>query len=198
MVRISGRRFTDRAPGERDVTVYTNAETVTLYLNGEKYAKLAVEDHAAVFAEVPLKDGENTLTAVVSDAEDSIVLRGVAAPNPDYILPDIAESKMAGNWFGEQQDEEESDEIVVIPGMYSVEDKLDPLLYNEECLRLVRGWIMSSKVMLPEMKILASTSLVKWRAKFNFRVLSQMKVFLNLPVAEFARLNRMLIKVSKE
>jgi len=198
MVRIAGRRFTDRAPGERDVTVYTNAETVTLYLNGEKYAKLAVEDHAAVFAEVPLKDGENTLTAVVSDAEDSIVLRGVAAPNPDYILPDIAESKMAGNWFGEQQDEEESDEIVVIPGMYSVEDKLDPLLYNEECLRLVRGWIMSSKVMLPEMKILASTSLVKWRAKFNFRVLSQMKVFLNLPVAEFARLNRMLIKVSKE
>ena len=197
MVRIAGRRFVDRAPDERDVTVYTNAESVTLFLNGEKYADMKVEDHAAVFANVALKDGENTLKAMVDGAEDTIILCGVAESNPDYILPDIAASKLAGNWFNEQEDEE-SDEIRVIPGMYSVEDTLNPLLYNEECLRLTRGWIMSSKVLNPEVKIMASTNLNKWRAKFDFRVLSQMKVFKDLPQTEFARLNRMLSKVPKE
>ena len=197
MVHIAGRRFVDRAPGERDVTVYTNAESVTLFLNGEKYADMKAEDHAAVFANLPLKDGENTLKAVVDGAEDAITLRGVAESNPDYILPDIAASKLAGNWFNEQEDEE-SDEIQVIPGMYSVEDTLNPLLYNEECLRLTRGWIMSSKVLNPEVKVMATTNLPKWRIKFDYRVLPQMKVFKDLPQTEFARLNRMLSKVPKE
>ncbi len=197
MVHIRGRRFVDRAPGERDVTVYTNADMVTLYLNGEKYAEMKVEDHAAVFADVPLKDGENTLKAVVSGAEDTVMLRGVAECNPDYILPDIAASRLAGNWFDEQE-EEESDEIIVVPGMFSLEDTLDPLLYNEECLRLVRGWAMSSKCLNSELKVLATTNLIKWRQKFNFRVLSDLKVFEGLPKAEFARLNRMLSKVPKE
>ena len=198
MVRIAGSRFVDRAPGERNVTVYTNADTVTLYLNGEKYGVLPVEDHAAVFVDVPLADGENTLRAIVDGAEDTIMLRGVSEPNADYMLPDIAESMMAGNWFDEQQEETDSDEIEVIPGMYSVEDKLDPLLYNEECLRIVRGWVVTSKCLDPEWKVLATTTLIKWRKKFDFRVLSEMKVFKNLPKAEFARLNRMLNKVPKE
>ena len=197
MVRIAGRRFVDRAPGERDVTVYTNAESVTLFLNGEKYGDMKVEDHAAVFANVALNDGENTLKAVVDGAEDTIILCGVAESNPDYILPDIAASKLAGNWFNEQEDEE-SDEIQVVPGMYSVLDTLNPLLYNEECLRLTRGWIMSSKVLNPEVKIMATTNLPKWRIKFDYRVLPQMKVFKDLPQTEFARLNRMLSKVPKE
>ena len=45
MVRVAGRRFADRAPEERDITVYTNCDEVTLVVNGAEVAtKAAVEE----------------------------------------------------------------------------------------------------------------------------------------------------------
>ena len=57
MVHVAGRRFADRAPEERDVTVYTNCDEVTLVVNGVEVATKAAVDHAVVFENVALKDG---------------------------------------------------------------------------------------------------------------------------------------------
>ena len=143
MVYIAGRRWVDRAPEERNITVYTNCENVTLIVNGAEVETRAAVDHAVVFENVALKDGENTVTAKGCGEEDTITLNGVAEHNPAYTLPDIAAAMAVGNWFDEISDNEESDEIVVTEGYYSVMDTYGELLNNEECLKIVKGWYMT-------------------------------------------------------
>src|SRR5699024_10809817 len=97
MLHVCGVRFVDRAPGERNVTVYTNCPSVTLILNGAEVATLEAVDHAAVFKDVPLKDGPNTVSARCGDvASNTIILNGVAEHNYAYDLP---EGNDAANWF---------------------------------------------------------------------------------------------------
>ena len=63
MVHVCGARFADRAPGQRDVTVYTNCPSVTLLVNGAEVGTAQAVDHACVFRDVPLAEGANTVTA---------------------------------------------------------------------------------------------------------------------------------------
>ena len=197
MVHICGRRFVDRAPDERDVTVFTNADTVTLLLNGQSLGEQAVVDHAAVFQNVPLVDGENTLTAVVNGAEDTIMLRGAAEHNEAYDLPSLAEAKKAGNWFI-SQDDDGSEDIVIVDGMYSIEDPLSILFANAECQRIIKGWIVTSEYLDSTKKLSASQRLNAWKDRYPTQRIRTMKTFKHIPQKEFAKLNRLLSKVPKE
>ena len=125
MVHVSGRRFTDRAPGERTVTVYTNLPEVTLLLNGEVVGTQPAVDHAAVFAELPLQDGANTITARAGNVEDTITLNGVAESNPAYVLP--KDDTKAGNWFV-PEGEDAPGELEFIEGHFSINDKIGDIL----------------------------------------------------------------------
>ncbi len=138
MVHIAGRRFANRAPGERDVTVFTNAAEVTLYVNGEVVGTQKVEDHAVVFTEVALQQGENVLTAKVPGAEDTISLWGVAEHDTSYDLPDLLAAMQVGNWFVEQDEQEDYGEN----GYHSDLTMLE-LLSNPRCMEIVRGWVMA-------------------------------------------------------
>ena len=138
MMHIASRRFAKRAPCERDITVYTNCENVTLLINGKEYATVKAVDHAAVFSEVPLADGENTLCAKCGDVSDTIKLWGVAEHNTDYDLPDLLSALQVGNWFAEQDEDKDYGE-----NGYHCELTLGELLSNERCMELVRGWVMS-------------------------------------------------------
>ena len=138
MVYIAGRRFANRAPGERDVTVYTNCEEVTLLLNGKVHATQRATDHAAVFAEVPLCDGENTLTAVTGSAEDTISLWGVPERDTAYDLPDLLSALQAQNWFSEKEDTADYGEDGCNSRM-SVSD----LLNIPQGYETIQGWAMS-------------------------------------------------------
>ncbi len=98
MVHVCGERFVDRGPEQRAVTVYTNCETVTLVVNGKDVETKGAVDHAVVFENVALIDGENTVTAYCGEVKgNTITLNAVAEPNPDYVLP--KPEKEAGNWF---------------------------------------------------------------------------------------------------
>ena len=127
MVHICGSRFVDRAPGQRDVTVYTNCQSVTLYLNGRRVKKQNAVDHMCVFKNVKLHDGENQLVVKTGDVQDEIMLRGVAEVNKDYILPNSFTT--AGNWF----DAEGNERTMQFPeGCCSIQDKLGELLDHPE------------------------------------------------------------------
>ena len=143
MVHVAGRRWVDRAPDERNITVYTNCENATLIVNGAEVETKAAQDHCVVFENVALNDGENTITAVCGEVSDTITLNGVAEHNDAYTLPDIAEAMAVGNWFDEVSDNEESDEIVIVDGYYSIEDTAAEVLGNEECLKICKGWFMA-------------------------------------------------------
>ena len=143
MVYIAGRRFVDRAPDERNITVYTNCDEVTLVVNGAEVATKKAVDHAVVFESVALLDGENTVTAKSGDLSDTVTLNGVAEHNEAYTLPDIAAAMAVGNWFDEVADNDDSEEIIVVEGYYSVNDTCAEVLANEECMKITKGWLMS-------------------------------------------------------
>lgn len=139
MVHICGSRFTDRAPGQRNVTVYTNCPAVTLYLNNRRVGKCRAVDHECVFKNVRLAPGDNILTAKAAGAQnDQILLRGVKEPNPDYVLPDGRGN--AGNWF----DSDGVEHKMEFPeGCCSIRDKLGELLDHPEAGPMLREMIAS-------------------------------------------------------
>ena len=192
MVYVAGRRWVDRAPEERNITVYTNCENVTLVVNGAAVETKAAVDHAVVFENVALKDGENTVTAKGCGCEDTITLNGVAEHNPDYTLPDIAEAMAVGNWFDEVSDNEDSDEIVVVDGYYSVEDPVGVLLANEECLKIVKGFMMKQG------NLTVASMLTTLRDMMGFYKLTQFSSMgASITDKDLAQLNRLLSRVKK-
>lgn len=131
MVHVCGERFKDRAPEERIVTVYTNCDKVTLVVNGVEVAEKAVVDHAVVFENVELKDGENTVTAKAGEvAGNTIILNAVEKHNVEYDLPE-GDSE-AGNWFL-------SAPLEYPEGCYSIKDKICDLLANVQTAAIVGG-----------------------------------------------------------
>ena len=180
MMHICGRRFADRAPEERDVTVFTNCPKVTLLVNGKKYMTLDVVDHAAVFPAVPMDPSENTLTAYYDGVQDTIALNAVSQHNPAYDLPDIAEAKQIGNWFAEL-DDDGSEEIIISEGAYSIEDPCSLLLSNPDCVRMVKGWIINSQYLTDTEKLASISRLTNWCTMWGDRKLFDLAVFQKLP-----------------
>jgi len=188
MVHVAGRRFRDRAPEERDVSVYTNGEEVTLYVNGQVVETKKAEDHVAVFEAVPLADGENTVTAKTETVEDSIVLCAVAEHNSAYDLPDLAEAMSAGNWFEEQS----GGELVELEDGYDLSVPVGELLANEQCLRVVRGWLMNSDLNR-SLKLTMISRLTNWAVMWGDRTLLQInQVRNNLSEGEIQKLEKMI------
>jgi beta-galactosidase len=63
---ITGRRYTDRAYGQTDVKVYSNARSVKLEVNGQRHASLQASDcpmRVCLFPAVALREGSNRIVA---------------------------------------------------------------------------------------------------------------------------------------
>ena len=192
MIHVAGRRWVDRAPEERNITVYTNCDEVTLLVNGAEVATAKVADHAVVFENVALKDGENTVTAVCGDIADTIILNGVAEHNPAYTLPDIAAAMAVGNWFDEVSDNEESDEIIVTDGYYSIEDPFGVLVANEECAKCIKGWFMAMGNLTMASMIGAIAGMMG-----DAKITMLQSMMDGVTMKDFAKLNRLLSRVKK-
>ena len=192
MVYVAGRRFVDRAPEERNITVYTNCDEITLIVNGVEVATQASVDHAVVFENVALNDGENIITAKAGDLEDTITLNGVAEHNEEYTLPDIAEALAVGNWFDDIADDDDSEEIEIIDGYYSVEDTSGELLANEECLKIVKGWYMQMGNLTFASMLTTVRDMMGFKKIYEFSSISG-----EVSKKDLAKLNRQLNKVKK-
>ena len=138
MVRVAGRRFADRAPEERDITVYTNCDEVTLVVNGTEVATKAAVDHAVVFENVALNDGANTVTAKACGVEDTITLNGVAEHNYAYDLP---EGNEGANWFDDPAAvaARKAKKLNFPKGYYSIKDKVSVLSANPQTAAILQA-----------------------------------------------------------
>ena len=193
MVYVAGRRFADRAPEERNITVYTNCDEVTLVVNGTEVATKAAVDHAVVFENVALNDGANEITAKAGEVSDTITLNGVAEHNADYTLPDIAAAMAVGNWFDDIADDDDSEEIEVIDGYYSIEDTNGVLLANEECIKVVKGWLMKNG------NLTMTSMLTTIRDMMGFGKLPDvLEMTGGATPKQLAQLNRQLNKIKKD
>ena len=126
-VHITGERFVDRPTGEQKIKVYSNCDSVTLTVNGEK-TELA-GDKIFVFDAV-IKEGENVITAKSGKCTHKIVINGTDVPNPSYVLPEGCES-FVRNWFNAGDD--------INPNNLSLDDKVGDILFNSEVQKLMKN-----------------------------------------------------------
>ncbi len=138
MVWIAGQRFVDRAPEERNITVYTNQANITLYVNGEAVETKAAQDHCVVFENVPMADGENVITAKSCCGVESnaVTLNAVAEHNYAYDLP---EGNQGANWFDDPAAVAARKAMKYPKGYYSIRDKFGVLMANPECAAILGG-----------------------------------------------------------
>ena len=69
MVHIAGRRHAQRAGETTEIKVYSNQDTVVLYVNGKEVGQQTA--HRVFKFNVALEEGFNTILAVAGDVKDS-------------------------------------------------------------------------------------------------------------------------------
>ncbi len=135
MIHVCGERFVDRAPEERNITVYTNCPSVSLIVNGSEAACKEAVDHAVVFENVELNEGANTITAVSGDVKgNTITLNGVSGHNYAYDLP---EGNQGANWFDDPAAVAARNAFKYPKGYFSIKDKIGVLMENEHTAAIV-------------------------------------------------------------
>lgn len=133
MVYVCGERFVDRAPSQRNVTVFTNCDRVTMTVNGIAIGTKDVADHAVTFENIPLNDGTNTVSAYSGAVMgNTITLNAVTDPNETYALP--KEETSAGNWF----DDIRADSVMEFPdGFFSIKDTVGEMLDHPKASKII-------------------------------------------------------------
>lgn len=139
-VWIAAKRYAQRNADAIDLKVYTNQPEVTLYQDGKEIAT-EKGDKVIVFKDVKLKDGFNTFTARAGDLEDTAVFEKVAEPNESYIFVDPNPAGVT-NWF-DDKDMDNVPEMTFNEGFYSVQDKINDLLDNEEAAEILANGLSS-------------------------------------------------------
>jgi beta-galactosidase len=124
-VHLCGSRYVDRPEEITQVKVYTNQQTVALFLDGN----LREEKHGShVFCfDVPIT-GEHILEAKIpgTSLTDTITIRKTASPNPAYQM----QKETVKNWF-------EDKELEIIQGYYSIKDTIGDITGTPEGKALV-------------------------------------------------------------
>ena len=141
MVFVSGGRFVNRAPEERNVIVYTNCETVTLVVNGVDVETRQAVDHMITFENVALNDGENTVTAYAGEVKaNTITLCGVAEHDYAYDLPD---GNQGVNWFDDPELVAMKKAFKYPKDAFSIKDKMGALMDHPETAKILGGLMQS-------------------------------------------------------
>ena len=140
MVYVSGCRFVNRAPGERNIIVYTNCDEVTLVVNGVEVATKKAEDHMIVF-ENAVVDGENIVTAYAGEVKSNEVkFNGVADHDYSYDLP---EGNQGANWFDDPKLVEMKKAFKYPKDAFSIKDKMGALMDHPEASKLLNNLLQA-------------------------------------------------------
>lgn len=111
-VHLCGSRYVDRSEAVTEVKVYSNQQSVALYLDGKLLEKK--EGRRIFVFKAPIM-GDHLIEAKSGSLADSIRVRRVEQPNPEY---QFAQEGGIVNWF---------DKDDFKPGCYSVRDTMGAL-----------------------------------------------------------------------
>lgn len=116
-VHLCGRRYVDRTEAITEIKVYSNQPEVALYVDGQKFA---VQTGETVFHfQVPITN-THEIRATAAGCEDTMVIRRVSEPNPDYIF---IQRTSVTNWF---------DTDPLDPDCFSINDRLSDIRQNPQ------------------------------------------------------------------
>ena len=185
MVHLCGKRYAQRAGEEREIKVYTNQNSVTLYMNGEEVATQAPVDHICKFT-VAMKDGYNIFMAVAGEVKDTMTIEKVEVEPEIYVLPGQDEGEGgAANWFTAEgsADLPEDDTPMEFPeGKLSIKSTIGQIYKNEA------AWEFFSK--MTQGKI--GPDMPMWGMMENFAVEMMMGMAGNVPESAIKALNKQL------
>lgn len=136
-VHITGKRYVERTGEQTTIKVYTNCQSVTLMVNGEKVGSKEIDYNLVVFDSVDLTDNENFIQVIGDDQYTDQAVFGKSAELKDYYqVPDSGEGGLVSNWFDMPDSEDDSDsddeDVVITDDVYSTRDKIADLMANEE------------------------------------------------------------------
>lgn len=191
MVHLCGRRFVDRPTETTTIKVYSNGEEVTLKVNGQVFKALK-GDKIFEFKEVPLKAGENTITASIEGVEDTITIKRVEKANPDYILVEEDDGRDGvANWFDDAEGAVKPLEFK--DGYFSVKDKMGEVLAHPEAGAILQDMMagaMGSAGMKP------NKAMMKMLANMTFEQIAKM-AGKKMPKGTLQMVNEKLNKIKK-
>lgn len=122
-VHVCGRRYVDRTEDVTEIKVYSNGQSVTLFVDGVE--RETAEGSKVFKFEVPIT-GTHTIRAVSGACEDEIIVKKVEKSNPDYIFNKQGD---VVNWFDREDFKADH---------YSVSDTLGELAQNEMANAIVQ------------------------------------------------------------
>jgi beta-galactosidase len=148
MVHICSKRFVDRHTKTINVKVYSNLNSVILYLNGRELETKSSSDNVYIF-EVKLKKGKNTITAKAGTLSDTAVFNKVRKQNMDYVLPETEKDKglsldslgpdeNVANWFDQNS---EIGEYLYPDDSFSLKDRIIDIMDNPEGEALMNKYL---------------------------------------------------------
>ncbi len=135
-VHIASKRYYYRAEKTTTVKVYSNCDSVALYMGKKEIAR---QDGKYVFTfEVPLKTlGTTKIKAVSGGVQDEIELKYVKKPYEGYSLKGDGSADGVENWF----DKNGEFDFKFPEGYFSIKDKLNDIMKTEEGEKLVNSLI---------------------------------------------------------
>lgn len=126
MVHICGRRYVNRSHEATTVKVYSNLNSVTLFVNGEEFKTLE-GNKVFTFENVPLALGENTISVKASELTDEIKLNRIEEATDEYVLKDTAAGGNVENWI----DITTGNMLEFPEGYFSIKDTFGNIFENE-------------------------------------------------------------------
>ena len=183
MVHLCGKRYAQRAGETREIKIYTNLDSVKLYLTGQLVGEQAAVDHICKF-EVALAEGYNIFLAEAEGVKDTMTIEKVEVEPEIYTLPQTDDgNEGAANWFTASGDVELDEGPMEFPeGKMSVKTTIGDIYKNEA------AWEFFSKLtggkMGPDMPM--------WGMMQNFNVETLMTMMGNAPESALKAMNKQL------
>lgn len=129
-VHLCGKRYVNRCEAETEIKVYSNCESVSLFVDG---ARIGTQTGKTVFRfRIPLV-GEHLIRAEAQGCSDSMCIRRVSEPEQSYIFNKAAAS--VTNWF-------DADELD--PACFSVSDTLGEIRQHPQAGAIVEAMMAKS------------------------------------------------------
>ena len=126
-VHLCGSRYADRTESVTEIKVYSNQESVSLYVDGKLHGTLKA--HCVFRFSLPLNEfgTEHQITARAGESADAMTIRRVKVPNESYCF---VKRPAVTNWF----DQEEID-----PDCFCVGDRLGEIQAHPEAGAIVNA-----------------------------------------------------------
>lgn len=182
MVHVCGSRYVDRAEDVTQVKVYSNADQVSLYVDGQLFATL--EGKRVFRFQVPIC-GEHEIEARADGQSDTIKVRKVAEENPDYIF---VKKQDVVNWF---------DQDAFDPNCFSVSDTLADLRANPEAGAIVEQMMAKGAASRGDVAESVKDNPALQRMMGRMTLISLLKQAGNIEEESIRQLNRVLQGIKK-